>query len=149
MSHQTVDQHLCFAIYSAWSVINRTYKPILAKLDLTYTQYLVLALLWEKDNRNVKNIGEALYLGSNTLTPLLKRLEAKGFIQRVRDSSDDRLVNIILTKKGKQAADSASEVPGCIQGATGVSAEELGALRDQVQKLRDQMEASEAFKSKG
>lgn len=141
MDNLPLDQHLCFAIYSSWSVINRTYKPILAELSLTYTQYIVLTALWEKDNQNVKSLGEKLFLGSNTLTPVLKRLEEKDLIQRVRDRSDDRLVNVFLTEKGRCLAPAAAEVPFCIPKITHIPVAELKQLKEKIQELRELISA--------
>jgi MarR family transcriptional regulator, organic hydroperoxide resistance regulator len=131
-----LDQHLCFAVYSSWSVINRTYTPILAEFGLTYTQYIVLTVLWEKDNQNVKSLGKKLFLGSNTLTPVLKRLEEKDLIQRVRDRSDDRLVNVFLTEKGRCLAPAAAIVPFCIPEITHIPVAELKQIKEKIQEIR-------------
>lgn len=142
MENLELDQHLCFSIYSTWSAINRMYKPLLDDLDLTYTQYIVLTALWQQDNQTVKRLGQRLYLGSNTLTPVTKKLEAKKLVQRTRDKSDDRLINISLTEKGRKLSVSALAVPYCIPELTKMRVETLVQLRDQVNELRDKIETA-------
>ena len=93
-----VDDHLCFAIYSAGHAFNRIYKPLLGELGLTYPQYLVMVALWAKDDQTVGSLGEKLLLESSTLTPLLKRLEGIGYLTRTRDPADERQVRVRLTK---------------------------------------------------
>ncbi len=95
-----IDNFICFALYSAGHAFTRLYKPLLDPMGLTYPQYLVMAVLWEKDGRTVGEIGEKLLLESSTLTPLLKRLEAAGMVRRTRDQVDERVVRIQLTPKG-------------------------------------------------
>src|SRR6204780_2021823 len=92
---------ICFAIYSTAHAFNRVYKPLLDRLGLTYPQYLVMLVLWERDGVPVKEIGERLFLDSGTLTPLLKRLEQAGLIKRTRSTEDERQVLIALTAKGE------------------------------------------------
>src|SRR5436190_22787125 len=92
---------LCFAIYSTAHAFNRVYKPLLDALGLTYPQYLVMLILWEREGPSVSEIGERLHLDSGTLTPLLKRLEAAGLVRRARDPADERQVRIALTLKGR------------------------------------------------
>src|SRR3569832_2323767 len=96
-----LDNQICFAVYSATHAFNRVYKPLLDRLGLTYPQYLVLLVLWERDGIAVKEIGERLHLDSGTLTPLLKRLEQAGLIKRTRSSEDERQVLIDLTAQGQ------------------------------------------------
>src|SRR3982750_1632739 len=91
-----LDNQLCFAVYSASLAMTRLYKPLLEKLGLPYPQYLVLLVLWERDGRSVSELGERLSLDSGTLTPLLKRLEANGYLTRMRDAADERRVRITL-----------------------------------------------------
>src|SRR6201995_1466873 len=95
-----LDNQICFAIYSAAHAFNRVYKPLLDRLGLTYPQYLVMLVLWERDGVPVKDIGERLFLDSGTLTPLLKRLEAAELIKRTRSTEDERQLMIALTAKG-------------------------------------------------
>ena len=96
-----LDNQVCFAIYSTAHAFNRVYKPLLDRLGLTYPQYLVMLVLWERDDIAVKEIGERLYLDSGTLTPLLKRLEAADLVKRTRSTADERQVLIALTAKGR------------------------------------------------
>ena len=97
-----LQEQLCFSVYSLSLAINKVYRPLLKKLDLTYSQYLVMLVLWEGDQRTVSDIGEQLFLDSATLTPLLKRLEVAELVQRVRSSQDERQVIICLTEPGRQ-----------------------------------------------
>jgi DNA-binding MarR family transcriptional regulator len=106
-----LDNQYCFPIYVAAKEVIKLYKPALDKLDLTYTQYITLLALWEKDNVLVKDLGEKLYLESNTLTPLLQKLEKKELISRVKDENDKRKVYIKLTDKGISLKDKAGEIP--------------------------------------
>src|SRR5258707_1404901 len=97
---QRVDNQICFAVYSAAHAFNRLYKPLLDRLGLPYPQYLVMLVLWERDDVPLKDIGEKLFLDSGTLTPLLKRLEAAHLVKRTRSSEDERQVLIALTSQG-------------------------------------------------
>jgi DNA-binding MarR family transcriptional regulator len=133
---------LCFAVYSTAHTFNRVYKPLLARLGLTYPQYLVMLVLWEQDDQSVKAIGERLLLDSGTLTPLLKRLEAAGLIRRTRDRADERLVRISLTEAGSSLRDAAKEVPAAIACATGRQGRELQRMKDEVLALRDALNAA-------
>src|SRR5258707_15409358 len=101
---------LCFAVYSAAHAFNRFYKPLLDRLGLTYPQYLVMLVLWERDGLPVKDIGERLFLDSGTLTPLLKRLEAAHLVKRTRSTEDERQVLIALTPQGQALQNKAREV---------------------------------------
>ena len=106
-----LDNQLCFPLYACSKEIVRMYKPILDPLDLTYTQYLVMMVLWEKESINIKDLGRQLFLDSGTLTPVVKKLEAKGYISRNRCADDERCVIVNLTKEGEKLAESASDVP--------------------------------------
>lgn len=130
-----LDNQLCFALYAASKEVTRLYKPFLDKLGLTYTQYIVLLVLWEKDNINVKELGERLYLDSGTLTPLLKKLEAMGIVRRIRDARDERNVNVELTDKGIELKEAAEEIPNKIFCSTGLQAEEAISLRESLKVL--------------
>jgi DNA-binding MarR family transcriptional regulator len=131
-----VDLQLCFALYSASLSMTKTYKPLLSKLKLTYPQYLVLLVLWEKDGMTVNNIGERLFSDSGTLTPLLKRLEKLGMIQRQRAQEDERKVIITLTEAGKLLQTQATDVHTQIACSTGCTITELQALNNQLILLR-------------
>ncbi|MEE1158155.1 MAG: MarR family transcriptional regulator [Atopobiaceae bacterium] len=106
-----LDNQLCFPLYAASKEVTRRYKPFLDPLGLTYTQYVTMMALWEKDGVSVKELGKRLYLDSATLTPLLKRLEAHGYIMRQRSKEDERSVIISLTQEGRDLRDKALEVP--------------------------------------
>src|SRR5215467_6364365 len=124
-----LDNQICFAIYSAAHAFNRVYKPLLDRLGLTYPQYLVMLVLWERDGVPVKDIGERLFLDSGTLTPLLKRLEAAHLIKRARSTEDERQVLIALTAQGQALKEKAKSVPPAILAASGCSVGELAALK--------------------
>lgn len=101
---------LCFALYAATNAITRSYRNRLHHIGLTYPQYLVMMVLWEKDGVTVKNLAERLYLDSATITPLLKRLESMGFVHRKRNTSDERVVNIYLSEKGREIESAVAQV---------------------------------------
>lgn len=106
-----LDNQLCFRLYAASRAVIKLYKPLLDKIDLTYPQYLVLMVLWQDNNISVQRLGERLNLDSGTLSPLLKRLEAKDYINRVRSVSDERSVLISLTQRGEALKEKAVEIP--------------------------------------
>ena len=128
----TLDQLLCFSVYSTGHAFNRIYKPLLDRIGLTYPQYLVMVVLWQEDGQTVRGIGSKLFLESNTLTPLIKRLESAGLLKRARDQEDERQVRVKLTQKGRDLQDAAHEVPDCVFEACGL---DLDALKDLNQKL--------------
>jgi DNA-binding MarR family transcriptional regulator len=131
-----LDDFLCFAVYSASHAFNRLYKPLLDELGLTYPQYLVMVTLWERDDRTVGEIGDRLFLESNTLTPLLKRMEAAGLVSRSRDPADERQVRLRLTDEGRALLDKARQVPPCVLEATGLTPEGARRLTDEIGALR-------------
>ncbi|MGY4303001.1 DNA-binding MarR family transcriptional regulator [Bradyrhizobium sp. USDA 4369] len=131
-----LDELLCFGIYAAGHAFNRVYKQLLDDLNVTYPQYLVMVLLWERDDQTVGELGSRLFLESNTLTPLLKRLEALGYIARRRDPSDERQVRISLTPAGAALRAKAATVPACIQAASGLTAAQARQLLIGVTALR-------------
>ncbi|EFM55210.1 MarR family winged helix-turn-helix transcriptional regulator [Brucella inopinata] len=130
---------LCFAVYSTANALSRAYQPILAPLDLTYPQFLVMLVLWERDDCTVSEIGARLNLDSGTLTPLLKRLEAAGRITRRRDPRDERQVRITLTDDGRKLREQAESVPEQIMCATGQPVSELQDLRSRLMKIRNHL----------
>jgi len=136
-----LDHQLCFALYSASLAMTRLYKPLLEELDLTYPQYLVLLVLWERDGLSVSELGERLYLDSGTLTPLLKRMEAAGWLSRLRDTADERRVLVRLSAAGRHLKTRASRIPGCILQATQCDLSEVTALTRQIQALRQRLTA--------
>jgi MarR family transcriptional regulator, organic hydroperoxide resistance regulator len=133
---------LCFAIYSTAHAFNRVYKPLLDRLGLTYPQYLVMLVLWERDGLSVKDIGERLFLDSGTLTPLLKRLEAAELIKRTRSTEDERQVLIALTARGQALKEKARAVPQAILAASECSVTELSAMKNELVALRDRLNAA-------
>jgi DNA-binding MarR family transcriptional regulator len=137
-----LDHQLCFALYSASLAMTKLYKPLLEPLGLTYPQYLVMLVLWEGDGITVSQLGERLALDSGTLTPLLKRLEAAGLIQRLRDAADERRVLLQLTAAGRTLKKRALAVPPAVAGASGCTLGELSSLTARLQKLRLQLTAS-------
>ena len=106
-----LENQLCFPLYACAKEVVRKYKPFLDELDLTYTQYITMMALWEEKEINVKELGAKLYLDSGTLTPLLKKLEQKGYINRTRSESDERNLIITITENGETLKDKAAEVP--------------------------------------
>ncbi|HET6157508.1 MAG TPA: MarR family transcriptional regulator [Dongiaceae bacterium] len=138
-----LDEFLCFAVYSLGHAFNRAYKPLLGALGLTYPQYVAMVVLWEHDGITVTELGERLHLDSGTLTPLLKRLEAGGLVQRARDPEDERQVRIRVTKAGQALKDQARAIPAAMLCATGQSAPDLRALKDDLLRLRDQLNKAE------
>jgi DNA-binding MarR family transcriptional regulator len=133
---------LCFAVYSTAHAFNRFYKPLLDRLGLTYPQYLVMLVLWERDGVPVKDIGERLFLDSGTLTPLLKRLEAAGLVKRTRSTEDERQVLVALTPQGQALKEKARGVPQSILEASECSVAELVALKSEIVSLRDRLNAA-------
>ncbi len=134
-----LQDQLCFSVYSLSLAINKVYRPLLKKLDLTYSQYLVMLVLWESDQRTVSDIGEQLFLDSATLTPLLKRLESAALVQRIRSSQDERQVIICLTEQGRHLRQQAAGIMDDMLCAMGCSLEELGALRERLNSLRNHL----------
>jgi DNA-binding MarR family transcriptional regulator len=137
-----LDNQICFAIYSTAHAFNRVYKPLLDRLGLTYPQYLVMLVLWERDGVPVKDIGERLYLDSGTLTPLLKRLEAAGLVKRTRSTEDERQVLIALTPQGQALREAARAVPQSILAASACSIGELSSMKNEIVALRDRLNAA-------
>lgn len=135
-----LDNQLCFALYSTSQAMTQMYKPLLEALDLTYPQYLVMLLLWEQDGQTVSALGERLFLDSGTLTPLLKRMEAKGALTRQRAAEDERRVEIFLTPHGRQLKARAAKIPGCVLEAAACPLPELMALTQQLQALRQRLQ---------
>lgn len=135
---------LCFALYSAAHAVHAAYAPFLAPFGLTYPQYLVLTALAASDGQTVSGLGAELRLESNTLTPLLKRMEASGWLARRRDSLDDRKVRITLTGAGRALAVETAAMPGIFAAKTGLQPAELADLRDILAVLRDRLKPARA-----
>ncbi|MFO0627651.1 MAG: MarR family transcriptional regulator [Polyangiales bacterium] len=144
-----LDQQLCFALYAASRAMVRAYGPLLAPLGLTYPQYLVLLVLWERDGLTVSQLGERLALDSGTLTPLLKRLEAQGLVARRRSVDDERVVHLDLTAAGRALRAKARLVPAQVACRVGYdparagALDELAALRDALRALTRQIDAGD------
>ncbi|GAB3029933.1 MarR family transcriptional regulator [Oleiagrimonas citrea] len=134
-----LDAQLCFALYAANLAMSKVYRTLLKPLNLTYSQYLVLMVLWQEDHRSVSEIGERLQLDSATLTPLLKRMDAAGLVTRARSREDERHVVVSLTEKGRELESRAGAVQDAVFCASQCSVDELGDLRDQLQRLRNHL----------
>ncbi len=137
-----LSDQLCFATYAAAHAFTRVYKPLLDPLGLTYPQYLVMLVLWEQENLTVKEIGERLFLDSGTLTPLLKRLQSAGLVERTRDANDERQVRITLTDKGRAIEGQVSAITDELVCVIGRSEEKLLALTQEVGQLRGALQGS-------
>jgi DNA-binding MarR family transcriptional regulator len=134
-----LDDQLCYAIYSAGIAIQRLYKPFLDKLGLTYPQYLVLNVLWRNDEQTVGAIAEKLALESSTLTPLLKRLEAAGLLQRRRNPDNERQVVVALTQQGRALRERAGCLGDALLAASGQTPDDLARLNHDIRHLRDRL----------
>ena len=136
---QSLDDFLCFAIYSTNLAVNRLNKPVLDKLGLTYLQYIVLVALYEQDDQTVGGLGDRLFLDSSTLTPLLKRLETMGHLTRQRDPQDERQVRMRLTSQGRAVRERALDYRDQLVKALGLGAADFRHLREELVKLRDNL----------
>jgi MarR family transcriptional regulator, organic hydroperoxide resistance regulator len=134
-----LDRQLCFALYASSLAMTKLYKPLLAPLDLTYPQYLVLLVLWQQDGPSVSTLGEQLSLDSGTLTPLLKRMEQAGLLSRERDATDERRVLVRLSPQGCALQRRAETIPTQLACATACSLEELQSLTERLHSLRQQL----------
>jgi DNA-binding MarR family transcriptional regulator len=138
---ETLDEQLCLALYLASRAMTATYRPLLDQLQLTYPQYLVLRLLWEEGSAGVGEIGERLHLESNTLSPMVKRLEALNLVSRVRRPDDERAVTVVLTRQGKQMQRRTAHVPEQVCAATGMDAAGRARLVRKLRRLTAELEA--------
>jgi MarR family transcriptional regulator, organic hydroperoxide resistance regulator len=134
---QPLDNQLCFSLYAASMAINRTYKPLLDELGITFPQYLVLHALWEQDGRTVGAIAERLALESSTVTPLVKRLEAASFVVRERNPGDERQVQVQLTDRGWGLREKCGCLTEEVIKRSGFGTRQLAALNREVQAFRD------------
>ena len=144
---RSLDDFLCFAIYSANLAVNRLNKPVLDELGLTYLQYVALVLLYEHDDETVSSLSDKLFLESSTLTPLLKRLEAMGHVTRQRDPQDERVVKVNITPKGRKVREKALDYREQLVEKMGLSATDFQNLREELVKLRTNLSDSETGKS--
>ena len=130
-----LENQLCFPLYACAKEITRHYRPFLDKIDLTYTQYIVMMVLWEEEKINVKKLGEKLYLDSGTLTPLLKSLEAKGYLTRSRSKTDERNLDVCITDLGLKLRDKALDIPQAMGACINLTPEEAEILYRTLYKL--------------
>ncbi|GBL55691.1 MarR family winged helix-turn-helix transcriptional regulator [Pseudomonas citronellolis] len=138
-----LDNQLCFALYSTSLQMTKVYKPLLQQLGLTYPQYIAMLVLWEQDGITVGEISARMLTDPGSLTPLLKRLEGEGLITRKRSASDERVVELRLTDKGRELRQQAESIPACILTASGLSLEELGRLKNELVDLRGSLQGSD------
>lgn len=134
-----LDAQLCFALYSTSLAMNKLYRKLLRKLGLTYSQYLVMMVLWERNEQTVSELGERLFLDSATLTPLLKRMEQAGLLTRTRCANDERQVIIALTPGGDALRHEAAKLPVEIIGATNCTLEQVVSMKQELTVLRDNL----------
>ena len=130
-----LENQLCFPLYAASREVIKLYHPLLTELNLTYTQYIVMLVMWENDMISEKELGRKLYLDSGTLTPVLKSLEAKGYITRTRSKADERVVNVTLTDGGRALKEQATHIPAQITDGIPLSEEESTTLYGLLYKL--------------
>lgn len=136
-----LENQICFPLYACSKEVVRKYKPFLDRLDLTYTQYITMMVMWEKQCINVKELGKNLYLDSGTLTPVLKTLEKKGYVKRSRSKEDERVLNVEITEAGMKLRDQAVEVPFQVGSCIKISEEEAKTLYGLLYKVLDILEA--------
>lgn len=134
-----LQNQLCFPLYACAKEVTKRYQPLLNEIDLTYTQYIVMMVLWEQKQINVKHLGEMLFLDSGTLTPLLKKLEAKGYITRTRNEQDERSVIISVTQKGIDLRKKAKDIPEEIGKCVNLTQEEAVTLYKILYKILDKI----------
>jgi len=139
----SLDQYLCFALYSANHAMHGVYKALLKEVGLTYPQFLAMTVLWENNNVPVGTITAKLQLDTNTLTPLLKRLEAMGLVTRTRNPKDERQVILKLTRKGRALQKKTEHFSSCILSSTGLEIEDVMDLQSRIMKLRDNLRLSD------
>lgn len=138
-----IEEHLCFAIYVATHAYTRVYRPLLANLGLTYPQYLVILVLLQRGSQNVTALAAELTLDAAALTPLLKRLEAAGFVNRDRSTEDERIVNITLTAKGRALEGELAEITQQVGRLTGLSTDQRASMRKSLFKLARTLSVAE------
>lgn len=134
-----LENQLCFAVYSTNLAINKRYRQWLTPLKLTYPQYLVMLVLWQRDDVTLSQIGEQLFLDSATLTPLLKRLESAGWVLRHRSRDDERQVVITLTPEGRELKEKAKNIPESLKQTLTYGVDDVVALKAQLEQLRQQL----------
>ncbi len=137
-------QQVCFALYSANNAMMRLYRPLLQPFDLTYPQYVVLLALWQQDNISLGQLGAVTLFDSGTLTPLVKKLEQKGWLKRVSDNTDERVKKVLLTAEGKLLEAEVASVMPALRCQVAMPDTQLLALREQAQQLLQQLQQLEA-----
>ncbi|MEY9488093.1 DNA-binding MarR family transcriptional regulator [Streptomyces calvus] len=137
-----LDEQLCFALYAAQRAVTSAYRPLLDGLGLTYPQYLVLLVLWDRGETTVKELASALRLDYGTMSPLLKRLEAAGLVRRERAAHDERTVRIALTGRGEELRERAAVVPGALLSVAELTGPEVARLREQLWQLAHRADAA-------
>jgi DNA-binding MarR family transcriptional regulator len=145
-ANRNLSEFLCFAVYSANLAFGKAYKPVLDQLGLTYTQYITIIALSEEGNQTVGGLGEKLFLESNTLTPILKKLEAMGYLERQRDPEDERQVRVSLTKDGRRLRERFQKIS--LVGATGLGPDEFAQIQKAIVNLRSNLIASQSANGK-
>lgn len=135
MESLKLENQLCFPIYALSRQITAIYRPYLEAIELTYPQYLVMLVLWQKETVTVKELGKLLWLDSGTLTPLLKRMEENRLLSRSRSETDERVVNILISEKGKSLKEQALAIPDALKSALTMDEEQLFSLRDQLKQI--------------
>lgn len=130
-----LENQICFPLYACSKEIVRKYKPFLDEIDLTYTQYIAMMVLWEHKEVSVKDLGEYLYLDSGTLTPVLKKLEQKGYVSRARDTQDERVLKVTITEEGEALKEQAVEIPAKIGSCVCLPPEDAMKLHEILQKI--------------
>lgn len=138
-----LENQLCFPLYACAKEIVKKYKPLLDEIDLTYTQYITMMVLWERKEINVKELGKYLYLDSGTLTPVLKKLEQKGYVTRQRSTKDERVLNVAITPVGEALKEKAITIPTQMGGCVALEKEEAELLYKLLQKLLSSFEHTE------
>lgn len=142
MATLLLKDQLCFQVYSAARLFTQAYAPMLKELDLTYPQYLTMMVLWEKDQISVKDLGEKLKLDSGTLSPLIKKLESKGYVERSRLPFDERVVCLTLTAQGKALKKAAKNIPEQMACQTAMPFKDLMLLKEMLEQLNSNLEQS-------
>ncbi len=132
-----LENQLCFPLYACSKEVIRRYKPLLDKLNLTYTQYIAMMVMWEKKEVTVKELGECLYLDSGTLTPLLKKLEEKNYVVRKRSKEDERNLIVSITQEGEELKEQAVQIPMSLRACVNVEPQEAQQLYQLLHKLLD------------
>lgn len=130
-----LENQICFPLYVSSKEVVKRYTPFLEEIDLTYTQYIVMMVLWEHHEMNVKELGKYLYLDSGTLTPVLKKLEQKGFISRKRNAQDERVLNVAVTEEGMNLREKAIEIPVKLGESVTLDEEDAKKLHEILHKL--------------